>query len=100
MNPEQTTDRGPAGAAGRGQISVTLSDVATNAVQYWEPRRILYNAVLAVVVLGCFFASWPASRLALSWDTLQHLFILAVLANVLYCSAYIADIFAQLSGFQ
>ena len=99
MDPEPRTERG-LGATGRGEVPPALRDVTTSAVQYWEPRRIVYNGILAVVVLGCFFASWPSSRLALSWDTVQQLFILAVIANVLYCSAYVADVFVQLSGFR
>jgi len=60
-------------------------DILGNAIRYWERRRILYNAVLLIVVLLCFIAAWPASKQALHFDSLLTLFILAVLANVAYC---------------
>ena len=73
----------------------------TDAIRYWEPRRILYNAVLAATVLTYFGLNYPASKESLlSVNGALFIFILAVLANVAYCSAYVADIFAQLSGFR
>jgi hypothetical protein len=77
-----------------------LRDVITDALRYWEPRRILYNVALAAVVLIYFFASWPQSRSAVTFDGLLFVFILAVLANVAYCAAYLGDVFIQFSGFQ
>jgi hypothetical protein len=75
-----------------------LSTYAANALRYWEPRRLVYNACLAAVVLARFFATWPASRDSVSFDQLLGLFILAVLANVAYCAVYIVDLFVQFSG--
>lgn len=73
----------------------------TDSIRYWEPRRILYNVVLAAIVLTYFGLNYPASRESLlSVNGALLIFILAVLANVAYCSAYVADIFAQLSGFR
>lgn len=72
----------------------------TDALRYWEPRRLAYNGVLVLVVLTCFFWRYPASKIALSVDSLLFLFVLAVLANVAYCAAYVPDVFAQLSGFR
>ncbi|MFC1512279.1 hypothetical protein ACFL5H_03690 [Candidatus Latescibacterota bacterium] len=79
---------------------ITSRDIFSNAIQYWEKRRIIYNALLLVVVLIVFFQSWPESRTALSFDTVQILFVCAVLANVFYCSAYIVDCFVQYSEFR
>jgi hypothetical protein len=45
----------------------TLRESLTDAIHYWEPLRLAYNAVLA---------------------------------NVAYCAAYFADIFAQWSGYR
>jgi hypothetical protein len=56
--------------------------------------------VLAAIVIGYFLLNLPASKSALSFDGLLILFGLAVLANVVYCSAYVVDIFAQVSGFR
>ncbi len=81
-------------------LPASLREMATDAIRYWEPRRLIYNAVLALVVIGYFFASWPASRATLTLDGLLFLFVLAVLANLCYCAAYLADLFAQYSGFR
>jgi len=75
-----------------------LSGFAANGLRYWEPRRLIYNGVLAVVVLGHFFAWWPQSAAKLSFDLFLGIFFLAVLANVAYCAAYIADLFVQFAG--
>jgi hypothetical protein len=75
-----------------------LSTYVANALRYWEPRRLIYNAVLASVVLAHFFLAWPASREKVSLDFFLGLFILAVLANVAYCAVYLADLFVQFSG--
>jgi hypothetical protein len=75
-------------------------DAATNAIRYWEPRRLVYNLVLAVIVLTYFGLNYPGAKVALSVDGVLWIFVLAVLANVAYCAAYVVDIFAQVSGYQ
>ena len=77
-----------------------LREWATDAIRYWEPRRIIYNLVLTAVVVICFAVRLPASRTVVSVNFLLLLFMLAVLANVAYCAAYAVDIFAQASGFR
>ena len=77
--------------------SASFRDLVTDSIRYWEPRRLLYNAVLAVVVIGYWIAG---SSVPLSLDWMLVLFVLAVLANLCYCAAYIADLFAQYSRFQ
>ena len=79
--------------------SHTFRESATDAIRYWEPRRLIYNAVLAVIVLVCFALRYPAAKYALSFDFAQFLFVLAVLANIAYCAAYPVDVFAQISGY-
>jgi len=80
--------------------SVILREAVTEAIRYWERRRIVYNAVLATIVLGYFVAGLPSSKVKATFDLLEGLFVLAVLANVAYCTAYIVDVFAQMSGFR
>src|SRR5436190_12454112 len=75
-----------------------LSTYAANALRYWEPRRLIYNLVLASVVVTHFVLAWPASRDKLSFNLLLGLFILPVLANIAYCAVYAADLFVQFSG--
>jgi hypothetical protein len=70
---------------------------AADAMRYWEPRRLVYNTVMLLVVFAHYFAGWPDSRAALTRDTLFMLFVLAVLANIAYCAAYAVDLFVQYS---
>jgi hypothetical protein len=75
----------------------TFKENLSEAIRYWEPRRILYNAVLTLIVLAHFALLFPVSKAALKLDLLLLLFLLAVLANVAYCAAYLVDLFAQSS---
>lgn len=75
-------------------------DIAADALRYWEPRRLVYNAVLLAVVAVHFVIGLPASKSLLATDNLLGAFILAVLANVAYCAAYAVDLFVQFSGLQ
>ena len=79
---------------------ITPRDALSDAIRYWEPRRILYNVVLAIVTGTVYMANFPHARRDFSFGTLQTLVILAVLANVAYCAAYLADVPAQLSAFR
>src|SRR5689334_13589853 len=83
---------------GRGSFVARLSAYTANALRYWEPRRLVYNAALACVVIAHYVQALPASREKLSFDLLLGLFILAVLANVAYSTAYAVDLFVQFSG--
>ena len=76
-----------------------LRDRLTDALRYWEPRRIIYNAVLGAIVVFYFFKAYPASKTRLTLDGCLVLFLLAVLANICYCAAYVPDVLAQSSGF-
>jgi hypothetical protein len=78
----------------------TLRESASDAIRYWEPRRIAYNLVLAVVVLAHFWIGYPASKAALSLNLALLVFLLAVAANTAYCAAYVVDVFAQLSSYR
>jgi hypothetical protein len=89
-----------ASSNGRPDLAVSflsrLSTYVANALRYWEPRRLIYNGVLALVVL-VEIALKRASQ-QVTFDLLLGLFILAVLANVAYCAAYAVDLFVQFSG--
>src|SRR5882672_894930 len=78
---------------------VTAREALSDSIRYWEPRRLLYNALLLVEVAAIFAANLPGSRSHLSMDLVLLLFVLAVLANVAYCVSYIVDVAAQLSTF-
>lgn len=84
----------------RGMESTLLRESFSDAIRFWEPRRVIYNAVLAFVVIIYFIVGYPASKAILSLDLALGVFILAVVANVAYCAAYLADVFVQISGFR
>jgi hypothetical protein len=92
---DDRTEQAPSTVA--GFIARATGHVA-DALRYWEPRRLIYNAVLAAVVLGHVLVGWPESKLALSMNVLLGLFFLGVLANVCYCAVYLVDLFVQFSG--
>jgi len=76
-----------------------MKDIINNSIRYWEPRRVAFSVVLALVVAGSFFYH-QSSIAALAWQPLLGLLLAAVLANVLYCAAYAADLMVQLSDYQ
>jgi hypothetical protein len=80
--------------------SPNLREAVSDAMRFWEPRRLVYNALLSVIVLFYFFRGFPASKAILTLDSILGLFLLAVLANVAYCTAYLADVFAQWSSYR
>ena len=80
--------------------ATSLRDYATEAIRYWEPKRIGYNFALVAVVVACFIVKLPVSKHTLTADTLLSLFALTIVANIFYCAAYVADVFVQMSGFR
>ncbi|HKM81774.1 MAG TPA: hypothetical protein VJY15_12520 [Candidatus Acidoferrum sp.] len=69
-----------------------------DAIRFWEPRRIFYNLALSVVVVVWLVVTWPHFRPALTLTSLFLFSILALLANVCYCAAYLVDIPLQHSA--
>jgi len=77
-----------------------LSKTISDALRYWEARRLVYNFLLSVITL---YHAIPAiiKDHHIDWPlTLMWLFVFAVIANILYCLAYIPDILIQLSEFR
>jgi len=85
-----TPSRNPAG----------LRPLLDEALAYWEKRRILYNLVLAGVVLSWLIGTWPQLRPALTVQGLLLLFVLAAAANLCYCAAYLIDLPLQYSSYR
>ena len=75
-----------------------LREIATDALRYWERGRLVYNAVLFLIVACCFVLGLPQSRAHVGLNLLLVFFVLGVIANVLYCLAYVVDLFVQLSA--
>jgi len=80
--------------------AASLREYVTDAIKFWERWRIAYNLVLTAVVATYFVLGYPSSRTMLSVDFCLGLFLLAVIANIAYCAAYVVDVFAQASGFR
>jgi hypothetical protein len=80
--------------------TVGFREIISDAIAYWEPRRIVYTLILTAIVVGRVALAWPHFRSALSGSILLALFVLAVLANVCYCAAYLVDIPMQYSSFR
>jgi hypothetical protein len=76
-----------------------MKDIITETIRYWEPRRLVYNVVLALTVLAVGWYHHPSVS-GLAWQPVLGLLLLAVIANGLYCTAYVADIFGQMSDYQ
>jgi|ERR1700679_3534740 hypothetical protein len=76
-----------------------MKEIITDSIRYWEPRRIVFNAALALVAIASFCGS--SQPLALfAWQTAALLLVSAVFANTLYCAAYVPDIFFQMSDYR
>jgi hypothetical protein len=88
--PSQGFGESPAGAF-RGLLA--------DAIRFWEPRRLVYNGVLTGVAVAWLVATWPHFRAALTPPSLLLLAVLALLANVCYCAAYLVDLPMQRSSF-
>jgi hypothetical protein len=73
-------------------------EIFRDAVRYWEPRRITYNAVLAALAAAWVAATWPHFRPTLTAESLLLVFALAAIANACYCAAYVAEFAMQLSS--
>ncbi|MGO9086073.1 MAG: hypothetical protein ACLP6G_11180 [Terriglobales bacterium] len=66
-----------------------------HAARFWERGRILYNAILTLIVLLWVVLTWPHFRPALTLGALEALVVLALAANLCYSAAYLADFFMQ-----
>ncbi|HJU09079.1 MAG TPA: hypothetical protein VJ727_11440 [Rhodanobacteraceae bacterium] len=82
------------------QAGISFHDVLSDAIAYWEPRRLIYNAALAAVVVAFAVIFWTQIRVHLGFEPILVLVVLAVLANICYCAAYVADVPMQLSAFR
>ncbi|HMC26631.1 MAG TPA: hypothetical protein VKM56_02430, partial [Verrucomicrobiae bacterium] len=60
--------------------------VIAEAVRFWERRRLVYNAALALIVLSAFALEWPSSRQWLNNRAFLTFVESAVIANLLYCT--------------
>lgn len=81
-------------------MNTDIREITSNAISFWERCRIIYNAVLGLIVLVYFLLGLRHQHAAFTLDGALGFFILAIIANVLFCAAYFPDVFAQLSVFR
>lgn len=67
----------------------TFSEIATDAVVFWERGRILYNLLLAAAAVSLL--GWPFDA-AFPWPPVLWL---AVGANIVFCAGYLPDLILQ-----
>lgn len=77
-----------------------VRDIFTDAIRFWETRRVAYNVLLTAVVIAWVAITWPHFLAAMTLQSLAFLIVLAVAANLCYTAAYVADIPMQFSAFQ
>jgi hypothetical protein len=70
-----------------------------DAIRYWEPRRLVYNLVLAAICVLWVATTWPHFRPAMRLPTLLPMSALALFANLCYCAAYVVDLPMQGASF-
>ncbi len=95
MERAHGTESQSLGDPGTGSFLAKLAEAA----RFWEPRRLVYNLLLTAVAVIWVAATWPHFRPAMTWESLGILTVLALLANLCYCAAYLVDIPLQQSGF-
>ncbi|MGH9686356.1 MAG: hypothetical protein ACRD5K_04610 [Candidatus Acidiferrales bacterium] len=83
-----------------GGPSKPWREVLSDAIGYWEPRRVAYNLILAVIVVAWVAFSWPHFHPAMNFEFLVLMAVLAVWANICYCAAYLVDFPMQFSFFR
>jgi hypothetical protein len=66
-----------------------------SATRFWEPRRLIYNAILTATALFWIIKDWTHFLPAFTWSSLGIVSVLALLANLCYCAAYLADLAIQ-----
>ncbi|HEX7130613.1 MAG TPA: hypothetical protein VF217_11190 [Rhodanobacteraceae bacterium] len=77
---------------------ISFRDALSDAIRYWELRRVVYNLALAAVVVALAVAFRARIESRVSFELLLALVVLAVLANLCYCAAYLVDLPMQLSS--
>ncbi|TAG11018.1 MAG: hypothetical protein EAZ42_02030 [Verrucomicrobia bacterium] len=81
-------------------MNADTKEILTDAVRYWEIRRIAYNLFLLLVSVATHLSLVEEHRQKITIGSLAGLLILAVLANLLYSAAYIPDVVAQFTAYR
>ena len=102
---DSQTSREPSQAASKAEVQSARESASgsprkglIDAARFWEPRRLLYNLLLTGVAAIWVVRTWPHFRPAMTLESLGIMTVLALLANVCYCAAYLAEILIQNSS--
>ena len=83
---------------------MTRREHVIDALRFWETARIPYNAVLAVTTIASWYFDWrqcPTCRVnEMVPSDFVKLAIYALIANVVYCAAYVPDLLVHNSDFR
>ena len=77
----------------------TIRNHLFDAATYWERMRVVYNGVLAILVLACWGHDIVSSGPPQRFGAALVLLIFAAIANALYCLAYPVDLAFQMTSF-
>lgn len=75
---------------------IKLRTLITEALRFWEPLRLVYNLMLLAILLY-FMNAKDGWALFGSGEFLANCVVLAVMANIAYCFAYIPDLVLRFS---
>jgi hypothetical protein len=78
----------------------SMRELIDSAIRFWELRRIAYNGFLMLIVLTHMVIQRGEAEYWLFFETFLQIFMLSVVANFLYCFAYIIDLPAQYSSYR
>jgi hypothetical protein len=91
METTSATEQHVSGRQAFGRLPESFSV----ALRFWEPRRVTYNCVLAGFALAWLLGTWPHFRPAMTLISALQLAVLALLANLCYSTAYLAEVIVQ-----
>lgn len=75
-----------------GQLS--LRNVISESIAYWEPRRIIYNSVLVVLAVAFGIVNLRHLEADIDLELFTALAAFLILANLLFSTGYLLDLIA------
>ena len=71
-----------------------LRKVMSDALGFWEPRRIAYNMLLLIIAIAFLSSDWRHGEVDADFQLFALLAAYLVLANLLFCAAYLSELLA------
>ncbi len=73
-------------------MDANLRNGLSNSMRFWERGRIIYNLVLATIIVGWVLLTWPHFAPPISPEAVPFLIFLFVMANLCYSAVYLVDL--------